>query len=118
MPNASSIVRRLAPAFIATLIGVACASIALADEAGRGGLASDDGKLGYSLGVDIGLRLRSLKLDVDAKSLVRGLQDALGGVPLKLDEKTRQESLKLAGIELQQEYVEEQLRLIKADKGK
>ena len=118
MSIASPMVRRLAPAFIAVLIGVACATIALAGAANPAGLTSDGGRLGYSLGVNIGRELRSLKLEVDAKAVAQGLEDSLSGAPLKLDEKTRQDSLKLAAIELQQEYVEEQLKLIEANEPK
>jgi len=73
-------------------------------------------KQGYSIGVDMGNRLKSNALDIDSDSLTQGLKDALSGGKLLLTEQEMKETL--AG--LQKELMEKQAERTKqiAEKNK
>jgi FKBP-type peptidyl-prolyl cis-trans isomerase FklB len=73
-------------------------------------------KQGYSIGVDMGNRLKSNALDIDSDSLAQGLKDALSGGKLLLTEQEMKETL--AG--LQKELMEKQAERTKqiAEKNK
>ena len=73
-------------------------------------------KQGYSIGVDMGNRLKSNALDIDTDSLAQGLKDALSGGKLLLTEQEMKETL--AG--LQKELMEKQAERTKqiAEKNK
>jgi FKBP-type peptidyl-prolyl cis-trans isomerase FkpA len=70
-------------------------------------LTTDQQKFGYSIGVNIGKQLQSGKEEIDTKALASGLEDALTGAPLKLDDAARDEIMRTVSQKIQQKQAEE-----------
>jgi FKBP-type peptidyl-prolyl cis-trans isomerase FklB len=69
------------------LLGLALIVLAAgAEAAGPAKPADDNGRQGYTFGYQLGARLRSQLLDVDTKSFLRGMQDALSNAKPALTE--------------------------------
>ncbi len=72
-----------------------------------GELATEQQKFSYSIGANIGHQLQTAKDEVDQKALEQGLEDALAGSTLKLDDKAREEIVRSVAQKIQQKQVEE-----------
>ncbi len=74
-----------------------------AKDAAPAGLSSDAQKFSYSIGVDIGQKLMQIKDNVDVPSLEKGIEDSVGGQPLKLSEQERNEIRKTVSRKIQEQ---------------
>jgi len=81
-------------------IVVTCMLLALAGcdklkQSGGGGgdFKTDEQKYSYALGQQFGKNLASLEVNVDKRTLINSLEDALNGKPSKMDDKQIQEAM-------------------------
>ncbi len=84
-----------------------CAFAFLAACSKGGSLDTDEQKFGYSIGVDLGRSLKTVKGDVDIDALKRGLDDMLADKELLLDDKQREEVKSTIAKKIQSKQMEE-----------
>ena len=107
--------RILAVALVA-MFAAACAKKEGEAPADAADLGTDAQKFGYSIGVDIGKSLKPVKDEVDAASLVKGIEEALAGKEPRLNDETREKVKADVTKKLQQKQMEE--RTAKASAAK
>jgi FKBP-type peptidyl-prolyl cis-trans isomerase len=87
------------------------------DAAKPGDLTTEQQKFSYSIGANIGHQLQTAKDEVDAKSLEQGLEDALSGSTLKLDDKAREEVVRTVAEKIRNKQMEERKQAAEKNKA-
>ena len=100
---------------------VACSKPATegaAPAAGDADLATDAQKFGYSIGVDLGRSLATVKDEVDLAALKKGLDEVAAGKEPRLDDKAREEIKNAASKKIQEKQLAERAKSADEAKGK
>lgn len=77
---------------VAGLLAAACGTAVLAEEPAQA-FASQQARISYAIGVDIGNSFKRQGVEIDVQILAKGLQDALGGGQTLLTEQEVRETL-------------------------
>ncbi len=86
--------------------------------AGDADLATDAQKFGYSIGVDLGRSLATVKDEVDIASLKKGLDEVSGGKEPRMDDKAREEIKNSVSKKIQEKQVAERAKAAEEATGK
>lgn len=92
---------------ISRILALCTLAFLAACSGGSGSLDTDEQKFGYSIGVDLGRSLKTVKNDVDIDALKRGLDDMLNDKELLLDDKQREEVKSSIAKKIQSKQMEE-----------
>ena len=80
-------------------------------------LTTQEQKVGYAIGAQIGSQLAMTKDDIDSNALILGLTDAMNGTELKLTEQQMQEAKMAFQKKVQEKAQEEMTKLAEANKA-
>jgi FKBP-type peptidyl-prolyl cis-trans isomerase FklB len=80
-------------------------------------LTTQEQKVGYAIGAQIGAQLAMTKDDIDSKALVAGLTDAMNGTTLKLTDQQMQEAKMAFQKKVQDKAQKEMTKLAEANKA-
>ena len=86
--------------------------------AGGADLATDAQKFGYSIGVDLGRSLATVKDEVDIASLKKGLDEVSSGKEPRMDDKAREEIKNSVSKKIQEKQVAERAKAAEEATGK
>ncbi len=88
-----------------------------AETAETAALTTQEQKVGYAIGAQIGAQLAMTKDDIDSNALVAGLTDAMNGTELKLTDQQMQEAKMAFQKKVQEKAQEEMMKLAEANKA-
>ncbi|WP_345978270.1 FKBP-type peptidyl-prolyl cis-trans isomerase [Sulfurimonas sp. HSL3-7] len=80
-------------------------------------LTTQEQKVGYAIGAQIGAQLAMTKEDIDSKALVAGLTDAMNGTELKLTDQQMQEAKMAFQKKVQEKAQKEMMELAEKNKA-
>jgi FKBP-type peptidyl-prolyl cis-trans isomerase FklB len=80
-------------------------------------LTTQEQKVGYAIGAQIGAQLATTKDEIDAKALVAGLTDAMDGTELKLTDQQMQEAKMAFQQKVQEKAQKEMMQLAETNKA-
>jgi len=80
-------------------------------------LTTQEQKVGYAIGAQIGAQLAMTKEDIDSKALILGINDAMDGVALKLTDEQMQEAKMAFQKTVQEKAQKEMMKLAEANKA-
>ena len=80
-------------------------------------LTTQEQKVGYAIGAQIGAQLAMTKDDIDSKALISGLTDAMSGTALKLTDQQMQEAKVAFQTKVQEKAQKEMTKLAEANKA-
>lgn len=99
------------------LVGITMAGCNEEKTAEAPALTTQEQKVGYAIGAQIGAQLAMTKDDIDSKALVAGLTDAMNGTELKLTDQQMQEAKMAFQKKVQEKAQEEMMKLAEANKA-
>ncbi len=88
-----------------------------ADTAEAPALTTQEQKVGYAIGAQIGAQLAMTKEGIDTKALSAGLSDAMEGTPLKMTDEQMQEAKMAFQKSVQEKAQQEMMKLAEANKA-
>lgn len=80
-------------------------------------LTTQEQKVGYAIGAQIGAQLAMTKEDIDSKALISGLTDAMDGTALKLTDQQMQEAKMAFQKSVQEKAQKEMMKLAETNKA-
>ena len=99
------------------LVGITMAGCNEEKKAEAPALTTQEQKVGYAIGAQIGAQLAMTKDDIDSNALVAGLTDAMNGTELKLTDQQMQEAKMAFQKKVQEKAQEEMTKLAEANKA-
>jgi len=87
-----------------------------AETASAPALSTQEQKVGYAIGAQIGAQLAMTKDDIDTKALIAGLTDAMDGTTLKLTDQQMQEAKMAFQQKVQEKAQKEMMQLAEKNK--
>ena len=99
------------------LVGITMAGCNEEKKAEAPALTTQEQKVGYAIGAQIGAQLAMTKDDIDSNALVAGLTDAMNGTALKLTDQQMQEAKMAFQKKVQEKAQKEMTKLAETNKA-